>query len=318
MAQLMGAEGLIVVSVASELRARWDSGMTVNGEYAPVPMRLRYAGTCRSCAAALPAGTMAVYDRSRKTVLCSGCSAEPAAEVEASGSGTAVDDALQAEPEIFAGVAGASAKREFERRSAKREARIREAHPKIGGLMLALSENPQSTKAWAVGAVGEEKLGRRLDGLKSDNIHVLHDRLIPGTKANIDHIVVCPSGVFVIDTKKYKGRPSLRVEGGFLRERTEKLMVGSRDCTKLAGGVQTQVARVVTALGNANQFDVPVAGMLCFVEADWPLLGGEFSISGVDVLWPKRAVDLIRRAGPIDESHSQLIFRVLAEAFPAA
>ncbi|HMM83319.1 MAG TPA: nuclease-related domain-containing protein [Terrimesophilobacter sp.] len=166
--------------------------------------------------------------------------------------------------------------------------------------------------------MGEEKLGRRLDELKSDNIHVLHDRLIRGTKANIDHIVVSPFGVFVIDAKKYKGRPSLRVEGGFLRERTEKLMVGSRDCTKLAGGVHKQMARVTTALVNANLVDVRVAGMLCFVEADWPLLGGEFSISGIDVLWPRRAVHLIRKPGPIDASSSQRIFRTLAEAFPAA
>lgn len=300
--------------------------MPESGDHVRATMRLRYAGKCRSCATALPAGTMAVYDRSSKTVSCSVCSLEPAVEAGVASSGTAVGGALtesiatepQAEPEIFAGVAGASALREFERRSAKREARIREAHPKIGGLILALSEDPQSTKAWAVGAVGEEKLGRRLDGLKSDGVHVLHDRLIRGTKANIDHIVVCPSGVFVIDAKKYKGRPSLRVEGGFLRERTVKLMVGSRDCTKLAGGVQKQVARVVTALGNANHFDVPVTGMLCFVEADWPIFGGDFSISGIDVLWPKRAVDLIRTSGPIDASNSQRIFRTLAEAFPAA
>ena len=289
-------------------------------------MRLRYAGKCRSCDAALPAGTMAVYDRGSKTVLCSVCSVEPAVEAGITSSGAAVRvgptesiaTAPQAEPEIFAGVAGASARREGERRSAKREARIREAHPKIGGLMLALSEDPQSTKAWSVGAVGEEKLGRRLDGLKGDGVHVLHDRLIRGTKANIDHIVVCPSGVFVIDAKKYKGRPSLRVEGGFLRERTEKLMVGSRDCTKLAGGVKNQVTRVVAALGNANYIDVSVGGMLCFVEADWPILGGDFSISGIDVLWPRRAVDLIRRPGPIDASNSQRIFRALAEALPVA
>ena len=275
---------------------------------------------------------MAVYDRDSKTVTCTACSAGRAMDTVPTVSGAATATAqsgsvtvdsepeskLVPESEIFAGVAGASAKREFERRSAKREARIREAHPKLGGLMLALSEDPQSTKAWAVGAVGEEKLGRRLDGLKSDNIHVLHDRLIPGTKANIDHIVVCPSGVFVIDAKKYKGRPSLRVEGGFLRERTEKLMVGSRDCTKLAGGVHKQMARVTTALANANLVDVQVAGMLCFVEADWPILGGEFSIAGIDVLWPKRAVHLIRKPGAIDASSSQRIFRTLAEAFPAA
>ena len=92
--------------------------------------------------------------------------------------------------------------REYERRKNKRETRIREAHPRMGGLILALSDDPQSTKAWATGAQGEERLGRQLDGHVGDGVHVLHDRRIPPTKANIDHIVVCPSGVFVIDAKK--------------------------------------------------------------------------------------------------------------------
>ena len=33
--------------------------------------------------------------------------------------------------------------------------------------------------------------------------------------------------------------------------------------------------------------------MLCFVEADWPLMGGDFTIAGVSVLWPKKAASHI-------------------------
>jgi len=40
--------------------------------------------------------------------------------------------------------------------------------------------------------------------------------------ANIDHIVVCPSGVVVIDAKRYRGRPSLQTQGGFFSPRVEK------------------------------------------------------------------------------------------------
>jgi len=77
-----------------------------------------------------------------------------------------------------------------------------------------MSDDPQSTRAWQTGARGEVVLGGRLDSLRERGIHVLHDRRIPGTTANIDHIVVGPRGVFVIDAKKYSGSPSLRVEGG--------------------------------------------------------------------------------------------------------
>ncbi len=56
-------------------------------------------------------------------------------------------------------------------------------------------------------------MGARLDGLASESIRVMHDRRIPRSKANIDHIVVTPGGVWVIDTKRYVGRaPEKRVE----------------------------------------------------------------------------------------------------------
>src|SRR5690606_40342596 len=89
-----------------------------------------------------------------------------------------------------------------------------------------------------------ELLGARLADLTQRGVRLLHDRRIPGTRANIDHIAVGPTGVHVIDAKRYKGRPSLRVEGGLLRPRVEKLLVGSRDCTRLVEGGHKQVGLV--------------------------------------------------------------------------
>src|SRR5689334_24236020 len=174
-------------------------------------MKLRYAGTCRVCEAELPAREEAIYERATKTVRCLSHD-EPAPEAEPV---AALDP----------GVPGASARREFERRAAKREAKIREAHPRLGGFIHAVTDDPQSTRAWNTGALGEERLGARLNELATDTLRVLHDRRIPGTKANIDHLAVTPTGVYVIDAKKYSGRPNLRIEGGLLRPRVEKLMV---------------------------------------------------------------------------------------------
>ncbi|MFP3466062.1 nuclease-related domain-containing protein [Leifsonia sp. SIMBA_070] len=195
---------------------------------------------------------------------------------------------------------------------------MREAHPRIGGLLLAITDEPQSTKAWATGAAGEILLGRRLDSLLNDSTFVLHDRRIPPTKANIDHIVVSSSGVFVIDAKKYKGRPSLRVDGGLFRPRVERLMVGSRDQTKLVDGINGQVSKVRAALAAADLGDVPVTGMLCFVEADWPLFGGDFSIMGIRVLWPKKAASEIAACSPADPDVGRRTYRAIAQAFPIA
>ena len=180
-------------------------------------MRLRYAGSCQCCSAPLPAGTRATYNRTTKLVTCDRCdgaiggaagagpkpttNAEP--RVLASNRTESELNSPVAGPEIDCGVPGASARREHERRKARREARIREAHPRIGGVLLALSDDPQTTKAWAVGAREEELLRGMLDRLAPEGVQALHDRRIPKTKANIDHIAVAPSGVFAIDAKRY-------------------------------------------------------------------------------------------------------------------
>ena len=165
----------------------------------------------------------------------------------------------------------------------------------------------------------EEKLGARLNTLISPTVRVMHDRRIPGTKANIDHLVICPSGVFVIDAKRYQGRPQLRVEGGILRPRIESLLVGRRNCEKILAGVLKQVDLVRAALDSAaGEDEVRVRGMLCFVEADWPLIGGAFSTRGVDVLWPKKAGSLIAQDGPLTQAVTEALHRSLAAAFPPA
>jgi hypothetical protein len=274
-------------------------------------MKLRRAERCRTCAIELDAGTAVVYDTVVKDVSCLACFGG-----DASDSGLASPGGDRGE--ISAGSAGASAQREHDRRSGKREARIREQHPVIGGFLLAVSDDPQSTKAWAAGARGEERVGRVLDGLVGPTVRVLHDRRIPPTNANIDHIVVCPTGVFVIDAKKYTGRPSLRVEGGLFRPRTETLMVGSRQHNDLVAGVRKQVVRVAAVLMQAGFADIPVRGSLCFVDADWPLLGGDFTIDGVSVLWPKRVAKHIAQPWNVDADKVAQIYECLGAAFPSA
>ena len=264
---------------------RWaDTVSHVDGESIPDEkrMRLRHSGTCRVCSVELPARAEAIYERASKTVRCI------THDVSASDSPADVEA-------VESGSPGASARREFERRKARHEERTRTKHPRLGGLILALSDTPQSTKAWDTGALGEERLGNRLNELASDSLRVLHDRRIPGSRANIDHIAVAPTGVYVIDAKKYKGRPQLKVQGGLLRPRVETLLVGSRDCTKVVDGVIKQVDVVRGIVGE----DLPIHGVLCFVEADWPLIGGSFTTRGVEALWPKRLCSKLKADGPL-------------------
>lgn len=265
-------------------------------------MRLRYAGVCRICGSDIPAKVEAVYERSTKTVRC----LSHPEDLAPSGQTAKID--------IDPGVPGASARREFERRKATREERVRSKHPRLGGLILALTDDPQSTTAWDTGALGEERLGQRLNELASDDLRVLHDRRIPKSRANVDHIAIGKNGVHVIDAKRYGGRPKLSVEGGLLRPRVEKLIVGSRDCTKLVDGVLKQVTLVQAIVGD----QVSVTGVLCFVEADWPLFGGDFSIRAVEVMWPKKLYPRLASDGPFDAEAVRGIHEQLSRALPPA
>src|SRR5690349_12414256 len=98
-------------------------------------MRLRFAGVCRVCGDDLPASSEAIYEQATRTVQCVGHGVNQFVATETPPVMGAID----------VGTAGASARREFERRKARRDQRVRARHPKIGGLLLALSDEPQST-----------------------------------------------------------------------------------------------------------------------------------------------------------------------------
>jgi Nuclease-related domain len=300
----------------------------------PRLIRLRYPGLCNCCGFALPVGTRAEYDRAAKLLTCATCNAASTDGVAGQTRGTSPpsqpavstpgpklgDGSIEAvgAPPVQAGTAGASALRMYEHRKGTRESRVRGRFPRFGGLLLALFGDPQSTKAWATGARGEEIVGAMLDRLTERGVHVLHDRRIPGGPANIDHIAVAASGVFVIDAKHYKGQPRLRVDGGLFRPRIERLFVAGRDRTNLAAGVHKQMGLITRALGLDSDVEVPIVGKLCFVEADWPLLGGSFSVQDVEALSPRVLRKELLRAGPLSESRVRDIHRRLAAAFPEA
>jgi hypothetical protein len=61
-------------------------------------------------------------------------------------------------------------------------------------------------RAWQRGAAGERHTARLLDRLSRDGYQVFHDLAMPGSCANVDHLVVGPSGVFVIDSKQWTGQ----------------------------------------------------------------------------------------------------------------
>ena len=67
--------------------------------------------------------------------------------------------------------------------------------------------------AWRRGAAGERRTARLLEPLERHGWAVLHDLAIPGSRATLDHLVIGAGGVFVIDSKQYRGRLRLDPTG---------------------------------------------------------------------------------------------------------
>jgi hypothetical protein len=63
----------------------------------------------------------------------------------------------------------------------------------------------EQARTWQRGAAGERRTARLLERLTRDGYVVFHDLAVPGSDANVDHLVIGPSGVFVIDSKQWNG-----------------------------------------------------------------------------------------------------------------
>jgi hypothetical protein len=295
----------------------------------PKAIRLRYPTRCAICDGELGRGAEAKWDYEVKRATCLSCleggderpEPQPPADLfdllpeqiaaSAEESVTGLDAGVE---ELDRGVAGGSAAREWKRRHERREREVRARWGRLGGIALALSEDPHSTSAWAYGANGEVKLGKLLDSLREEGMAVLHDRRIPGSRANIDHLVVAPWGVFVIDAKNYKGRVERRDRGGFFST-DYRLFVGGRDRSSLIAGLTKQVDAARAAL-QPEFADVSVCKTLCFVGADWSLFASPIELGGAHVLWPRALGKLIRMKGSLNQEQVAAIERQLARRLP--
>jgi hypothetical protein len=172
--------------------------------------------------------------------------------------------------------------------------------------------------AWDRGAEGERKLARMLEQRTADHgVVLLHDRRVPGSRANIDHIAIGRPGVFVIDAKRYSGRIAVERRGGLLSPRTSHLIVGGRDQTKLVDGVLAQAEVVSAALVAAGHAAVPVLPVLCFVDGDWPFMP-RLEVRGVPIIWPRQTAKLCCGDGPLNPASVETVADEIARRLPAA
>ena len=72
-------------------------------------------------------------------------------------------------------------------------------------LLAEVNKLTAEADAWEQGAAGEQDTALELATL-GPHYTALHDLRIAGSKANVDHVVIGPTGVFVIDSKNHTGK----------------------------------------------------------------------------------------------------------------
>lgn len=248
-------------------------------------LTLRRPDHCARCKHTLRAGDVAWWNADQRVVECGAC-----------------------HPELS--TAGASARRVGQRRYENRDRRTREQHRFTGGLRMALTEAPRHETSWATGAEGERRVGGMLDKVAaSASVRVVHDRRIPGSSTNIDHIAVAPSGVYVIDTKRYQNK---LVEDR-MRRGPASLHVGGSAKPEMVEQMQRQIDVVRPMI----DVDVPVIPVLCFIDANWKLFNRSFRVAGVSVCHPVVLRRWVGRRGTltpecVDDIHRALLRRLRA------
>jgi hypothetical protein len=196
--------------------------------------------------------------------------------------------------ERVASAAGSSAQAEFEARERRRAERIRRTWPVAVGLTLvamlmaylltqaylgpawgsvaasgvallfmgAYLQRPQKLDAWRIGAEGERRTGRYLDGLAEAGFIVLHDRNVPGYGGNLDHVAIGPTGVWAIETKNVAGK--VEIDGDSLRIR------GYRQ-DKMVDQVYREATAVQVALGESlTRLGLTVTPVICLHRGELP------------------------------------------------
>lgn len=157
---------------------------------------------------------------------------------------------------------------------------MRTAHPRIDGLLLASREEPQHKRAWERGAGGEEHVAASLEKYLDPTVLVLHDRRIPGSQANIDHIAVATFGVWVMDAKRYEGKRAgqpTAVRTAQAHDRRVRQVKADRSPRWPGQGRPGALAGITPG--------VPILGALCFVDAELPLIG-KLTFRGYPVRYP--------------------------------
>lgn len=149
----------------------------------------------------------------------------------------------------------------------------------------ALEAGPESEaipERGAAGVRGEPATARLLRPLERAGYTVLHDRAAPRGRTRIDHLVIGPVGVIVIDSTNAGRGTTVRVgDDG-------RVWIGDHLADHIVTPLTHEAQRVSHTLGKALGRRVPVTSLVTVDGAGMPRRG-DVTVNGVTMLRPARA-----------------------------
>jgi hypothetical protein len=265
----------------------------------PTLIAVKRNGACTACGSQIDVGAEAFWVKRTRVLVCVDCT------------GLEVSAGL--------GAAGASAGRIADGAARAHAQRLLEAYPMLGAHLIENAAPTSLMRRWDRGADGERVVGRALDrAVAAGELVVLHDRRIAGRGGNIDHIVIGPRRILVVDAKHYRHQKIRAPKRGGERV----LEINDEPAEELVDGVLAQRRHVEDAVGPGLAGCVDA--VLAFVGADLGYLG----IGRTREAWFMGPDDVVGRATTkrmvtkwpysFDAERRREIADVLSRSFPAA
>lgn len=185
-----------------------------------------------------------------------------------------------------------------------------------GAVLAAIADtvyrarSASTVPAWRRASVAERRTEGQLKKLERNGYRTLHARAIPGSEAQIDHLVIGPTGVYAVDSEKWDKRLPVRVQMG------KKLFHGPFDMKARLTEAKWEASQASELMSKAYGKEIAVVPSLAIYgpPVPWKIM----TIRGVDVYEGGRARKWItKRERALTEDEIDRLYDIAAQVLPA-
>jgi hypothetical protein len=172
------------------------------------------------------------------------------------------------------------------------------------------SRSSSTVPAWRRSSVAERRTEAQLKRLERNGYRTLHARAIPGTEAQIDHLVIGPTGVYAVDSEKWDKRLPVRVQMG------KKLFHGPFDMKPRLSEAMMEATKASELISQSYGREITVTPSLAIYgpPVPWKIM----TIRGVHVYEGGRARRWItKREQALTAAEIDRLHEIAAEVLPA-